>query len=289
MKFNKLSEKNRRWLKLQIILLSILVVIYILLLAINSTVYSKPMETAEATPIADGIHPPVVESSTSDLYTDRTSSYVELNLYRIGHTTAHVNVRQQPTTDSTIVYKYPAGICIEYKESNTEGWYQTRYEGDIVYIYSEYIEEGMVPYRSISISSEGFKSFMDYRAITSKSSVQYQIQNNYAYTGKHGIRQVNGRYCIALGTAVNEDLGTYVDLFLANGTVINCILVERKDDIDTMEDNLTSTYNGCVSEFITDRDYMDDTIKHIGDCSYMESAWQSPVVEIRVYEMTMWD
>lgn len=44
-----------------------------------------------------------------------------------------------------------------------------------------------------------FKSYMDYRTITSTTSDQYALQKQ-AYTDEFGLRKVGGFYCIALGT-----------------------------------------------------------------------------------------
>ena len=72
--------------------------------------------------------------------------------------------------------------------------------------------------------NKGFKSYMDYRAITSRSSKQFQLQNLYANTNDCGIRVVNDRYCIAVGTHFNAEIGQYLDLILENGVIIPCVL-----------------------------------------------------------------
>ena len=97
----------------------------------------------------------------------------------------------------------------------------------------ESVEEVM-DYTIIDVpANSGFKSYMPYTAITSKNSNQYKLQHTEAYTGEHGIRQVDGRYCIALGSYFGKEIGTYYDLVLENGTVIPCILADRKADIHT--------------------------------------------------------
>lgn len=51
-------------------------------------------------------------------------------------------------------------------------------------------------------SYHGQKTYMDYRKITSTGTYEYKLQNTVAYTNDDdGIRMINGRYCIAIGTA----------------------------------------------------------------------------------------
>lgn len=132
--------------------------------------------------------------------------------------------------------------------------------------------------------TSGFKSYMDYRTITSQSSSQYTLQRDYAYTGDYGIMMVDGRYCIALGSYFTSDIGQYVDLILENGTVIPCILADQKADIHTDENNMVTVYSGCLTEFVINTDYLDDVIKIYGDISYVDNTWDSPVKEIKVYD-----
>lgn len=138
-------------------------------------------------------------------------------------------------------------------------------------------------------NNKGFKSFMSYKAITDLSSKQYKIQKEYAYTGEFGIRQVNERFCVAIGTAFDMEIGTYFDLVLENGEIIPCVLSDVKDNRHTLSDNITTASNGCVSEFIVNVSKLKKDIKMHGDISYAENDWNSPVVEIRVYEKNILD
>ena len=130
----------------------------------------------------------------------------------------------------------------------------------------------------------GFKSFMDFRTITDSTSKQYEIQTVYAYTGDYGIRMVNDRYCIALGTYFNAEVGQCIDLVLKNDVVIPCILAEIKADEHTDSNNIITLHNGCATEFVVDSDMLLDDVKIIGDISYSDSNWGSPVVEVIVHD-----
>ena len=151
-------------------------------------------------------------------------------------------------------------------------------------------ESNYVGYVSYEVSqNKGFKSFMSYKSITSKISKQYKLQEDYAYTGDYGIRQVNDRYCVAIGTAFNLEVGTYFDLVLENGTIIQCVLGDVKAEEHTLNDNITTASNGCVSEFIVDLELLDSNIKYHGDISKANEYWSSPVVEIRAYETNIFE
>lgn len=148
---------------------------------------------------------------------------------------------------------------------------------DTTYTEPEYTSYD-APYTS------GFKSYMDYRTITSEVSPQYELQNEYAYTGNYGIRMVNDRYCIALGSYFTSNIGQYVDLVLENGAIIPCILADQKDDEHTDDTNAITMHNGCVSEFVVDTDSLISDAKTYGDISYCDAAWDARVVEVRVYD-----
>lgn len=136
-------------------------------------------------------------------------------------------------------------------------------------------------YVSIKIKSHGFKSYTKYTAITRKTSKQYKIQRDYAYTGEYGIRQVDGRFCVAVGTGVTKSMGQYIDVILENGTVIPCIVCDQKADEHTRADKITTAHNRCVCEF-----YLGEVLPRIKECGDVSKAcpeWQSPVCEFRVY------
>ena len=124
---------------------------------------------------------------------------------------------------------------------------------------------------------------MPYTTITSKSSQQYKLQK-IAYTGTYGIRQYDNRYCVAIGTAFNADVGTYFDLILANGTVITCVVADIKADRHTDSNNMITVANGCLTEFIVDSSALNRNAKRMGDISYCNEDWNSRVEKIRVYD-----
>lgn len=137
--------------------------------------------------------------------------------------------------------------------------------------------------------NSGFKSFMDYRAITNTDSKQYKLQQYYAETGEYGIRMVDSRYIVAIGTYFTSDVGQYFDIILENGIVIPCILGDQKADVDTDSDNIITKHNGCMSEFIVDSDALNEDVKFHGDMSYCSKDWDSQIKTIKVYNRNIFE
>ena len=200
-----------------------------------------------------------------------------------GWSTAIVNIRKKPTTNSDIYDVLEYNEKIEY-QLYSDNWVRINYNGTSAYVAKRYISNKENTYKEYSVpKNSGFKSYMSYEAITNKASKQYRLQNNYAYTGNNGIRMVHDRHCIALGTYFNAPIGTYVDLILDNGTTISCIVAEIKSDQHTNEDNIVTLHNGCVAEFLVDTNVLNKDAKRTGDVSSCKQDWDSPVKKVKVY------
>lgn len=213
----------------------------------------------------------------------KNSDEVENNI-QVGYTTTRVNVRLNPCVSDNIIDVYERNTRIEYEKYNEE-WVKIYIGQEFAFININYISEEMIVYNDYSLpSNSGFKSYMPYKAITSESSPQYRLQLD-AYTNEEtGIRMINGRYCVALGSYFNCGIGQEFDLLLENGVVIPCIMGDEKADKDTDSNNLFTKDNGCATEFIVDSKILPQQIKNYGDISYAYEGWDSPVSTIRVYE-----
>ena len=139
---------------------------------------------------------------------------------------------------------------------------------------------------------EGFKSWMSYKAITNKSSKQYKLQQ-IASTGYAGIRTVNNRYCVAIGTAFDASIGTYIDLILEDGFVIPCIVADIKSPKHTDANNVF-TITGktkktiCCTEFVIDPDKLNLDAMESGNISDCNELWTECVRAIVVYDKNVW-
>lgn len=203
--------------------------------------------------------------------------------YLTGWTKTSVNVRKKPSVNSDILDTYSFNEKIRYYKFN-EKWAKIKYKDTVAYMCLDYISSHKANYRLYEVpSTSGFKSYMSYKCITSTGSEQYKLQKQRAYTGKYGIRQVDGRFCVALGSYFTSKIGTLFDLVLENGTVIPCILSDQKADEDTDSQNIVTAHNGCMSEFIVS-DSLKKSAKQQGDISYCNKKWNSPVKYVKVYK-----
>ena len=260
--------------------------LFFLAIVYSSTFYSSPVMGEDyyiQTDVA-------VQEETTNLIAgimkvmmEYTNEPIVNNEEYIGYLTSNINVRSEPSTDSEILEVYPFNQKIQYQKYNDE-WVEIQYKSGIAYICSEYISDEQLDYiEYIAPITSGFKSYMPYTAITSKSSPQYKLQQ-IAYTGTYGIRQYDNRYCVAIGTAFNADVGTYFDLILTNGTIIPCIVADIKADEHTDSNNMITIANGCLTEFIVDSSALNKNAKSMGDISYCNEDWNSRVEKIRVYD-----
>lgn len=222
---------------------------------------------------------PMPEVSVNKVVTNAQEVYLK------GWTTTGVNIRKNPNLDATILTTYNVNTQISYTEYD-EKWVKIEYGEDVAYVAKTYVSDNKVTIEKNSIvktdhplpQRKDFKSYMGYKAITNKSSKQYQLQQ-IAYTGDHGIRKIGDRYCVAIGSHWGVDMGENFDLILANGTVIPCVKADAKADKDTDSSNIY-TANGCCSEFIVDTGALDSAAKTSGNVSSVDPNWNSPVVTI---------
>lgn len=218
-----------------------------------------------------------------NLYAGVSKLLGELNNYdyKKGYVTSNVNVRNTATiNDVNIINVLDFASEVSYAPYDDK-WVAIKHKNSVAYVYSEYIAEEIdFVYHDTPVNT--LKSFMSYKAITAKSSDQYRLQQ-VAYTGNYGIRQVNGRYCIAVGSAYTTEIGTYIDVILENGIIIPCILADCKDDKDTDSSNRI-THDGSLVEFITEVPNLSKTVKYTGDISVACEDWESMIVGLKIYD-----
>lgn len=195
----------------------------------------------------------------------------------------NAKVKEKPNKKSKTLDIYKINKKIKYTSYNDK-WVKIKYKDSYGYIKKKKISNKKIKYTEYNLpNSSGFKSYMGYNFITNTSSPQYKLQKNYTYTGKYGIRQINNRYCVALGSYFDISIGQHFDIILKNNTRIPCILGDEKDDSDTDQNHLFTTANGCCTEFIVDLNYLKSSIKKNGNTSYANKRWKSPVKKIIVY------
>ena len=291
-------SKSMKKLSMRTFMVTTLVVF--MLMSKKSDVYSKEIDSKRS--LYSGISKATYEILCDEFSKELSTEYNKISYtmmsrqYLDGWTTTRVNVRKEPSIDSEVLYVEPFNNHISYIVYNDE-WIEIVYsytndQGLNIeipaYINSKYISNSECSYTEYNVpDNKGFKSYMSYRAISSVSSPQYKLQSNYAYTGNYGIRQIDSRYCVAIGTAFNASVGTYVDLILNNGSVIPCVVSDIKANKDTDSNNIITVHNGCVSEFLVETTSLPSSVTTHGDISYCQSDWNSKVVKIRVYNKSV--
>ena len=207
--------------------------------------------------------------------------------YYNGYVITSVNVRDMPTTNSNVIGMLLFNEMITYSLYN-DNWIEIEYNGSKAYVCNDYISDNFCDYNSYTNFPNIYKkTYMSYTSITSKSSKQYELKQ-YTYSGNYGIRMIDNRYCIAMGTGFNVEIGDYVDLILANGTIIQCIIGDIKADKHTDSSNMITMNSKCMSEFIITSkssipSIVGDSEYGSGDISDCCEEWKSCIHEIRVY------
>ena len=143
------------------------------------------------------------------------------------------------------------------------------------------IEETVVATYNVPLGS-GKKTYMDYRCLKGNNP-QTRLQS-ISTTDSTGIRVTNGRYCVAVGSYFNINIGQYFALILQNGTVIKCVKADAKADNHTDSSGIYTVNSGCMSEFIVQTSALNSSAKRMGDISYTFKEWDSPVVKVVVYK-----
>lgn len=216
---------------------------------------------------------------------EEVEEIISYSFDKIGYSTGNVRIRSTATTevDSNIIGMIYFNESISYDKYNKD-WYvieSSETKTGYAYVSSKYFSDSPASYESKYISGDRRKSFMSYRAITSTGSKQYKLQLS-AYTGNYGVRMYKGRYMIAVGSGISRTIGQFVDVVLENGTVIPCVLGDAKQDRHT-NSNHTIGLDGGAVEFIVDTGSISRAVSSSGDMSDACDAWNSDVVEIRVY------
>lgn len=208
--------------------------------------------------------------------TKNSQSYVG---YVIGD---YVNIRKEPNNKGEILGELFFNETVTVYETS-EKYTKVKYKNGYGYISTDYITNIKPGYKTFEVPYASMKTWMSYKAITSKESKQYKLQQ-IAYTGNYGIRMVNNRYCVALGSYFGCEIGQYFDLILENGEVLPCVMGDVKADIHTDSNNIITCASDCLSEFIVDPSVLNKDAKRDGNISSCTEDWNSHVVEIIVYE-----
>lgn len=223
---------------------------------------------------------PSIEENTIEISEMESVNLTEKQYITVW-TNCRANIRPEPSTKSDVITTLHYATEIQVYKYNEE-WLEVSYMDVSGYIFAELVTETKPTYIEYNTPYNPIKTFMSYKNITSKVSNQYKLQQ-IACAGNYGIRQVNGRYCIAVGSAYTTQIGTYIDLVLENGEIIPCILADCKADIHTDPLNILGL-DGSLAEFVVDKNQLSNTVKYTGDISTACDEWKSTITKIKIYE-----
>lgn len=138
-----------------------------------------------------------------------------------------------------------------------------------------------------------FKTYMDYRKITDKSSAQYMLQME-SYTDNMGLRKYEDHYIVAMGTYYSDNVGDTFKITLDNEKSFNVIIGDIKANCHTdsknmyspVYDNNDNLISANVIEFIVDTKELDRSVKKLGTVSAYDN-FKGNIVKIErtdIYE-----
>lgn len=131
-----------------------------------------------------------------------------------------------------------------------------------------------------------FKSYMDFRTITDKSSKQYEFQKE-CKTDQNGLRRWNyedeSYYSVAMGSFYGTEIGTRFRITLSDEDkkrTIYVVLADCKDDDHTDDSNRFIEKNGNIIEFLVSQRDLPTLSRKMGDVSYADDNLKGKVVKI---------
>lgn len=135
----------------------------------------------------------------------------------------------------------------------------------------------MPTYTSLNVPSinSSFKTYMDYRTITDKTSPQYNFIQTWGWCDENGFMRATGErdlgitddyYMIALGSYYGTEIGTKYKITTDMGNVFYGVLCDQKDNVHTNSTHQYS-YNNDVVEVIVDTRYLRSDVKRMGSAN----------------------
>lgn len=97
-------------------------------------------------------------------------------------------------------------------------------------------------------------TYMAWQMITAKDSLQYKLKDQAGMNfDEEGFGRINGRYVIACTTTFGQ-AGDYIDFYQEDGTVIQCIIGDIKNQNDAGCNEWGHNNGTCIIEFVVDKD-----------------------------------
>ena len=157
--------------------------------------------------------------------------------------------------------------------------YDIAFESKIIKMNEEKEVASRGETRSIPNRDTSMKTYMSYKAITAKNTVQWQLQQrDDVYTDSEGFRRIGDDFMVAVGSYYGQ-VGDKLHITLDNGE-FTAVIADQKKNIHTDSENKYHISDGSVLEFLIG-DGLLPIIKKMGDCSYSsENNFRGNVISI---------
>lgn len=117
---------------------------------------------------------------------------------------------------------------------------------------------------AVAKKASTFKSWMPYTAITNQFSAAYKLQKK-ACTDKNGLRKIGDDYCVAMGTYYSSTVGDRFKITMSTGATFTVIISDIKSNRHTDSSHKYTASNGCMMEFLVDKQKLNPTVKQSGN------------------------
>ena len=134
-----------------------------------------------------------------------------------------------------------------------------------------FVEIEQIVYNELELPEEAdgkFKTYMDYRRITDKTSKQWELQQR-AWTEERGFRKISEHFLVAVGTFYADEVGKELLIEFEDEQQIKAIVGDIKQDKHTDPTNRYVPVNGNIVEFIVDVEKLDPEVIRRGDVSLL--------------------
>ena len=136
----------------------------------------------------------------------------------------------------------------------------------------------IVKYTSLGVPNinSSFKTWMNYKAVTNKSSPQYKFIRQYGWSDNEGFMRCSGErdlgieqdyYLIALGSYYGTTIGTKYRITLDTGNVFYGVLADCKSNSHTNSTNQYVLKNKNIVEFLVDKSKLNKDVKKMGSAN----------------------
>ena len=126
------------------------------------------------------------------------------------------------------------------------------YKATATFGTGETIEAGTVIEVPAGLGSS--HTYMDWQKITDTTSLQYKLREQAGMNfDSEGFGKINGRYVIACTTTFGQ-AGDYIDFYQEDGTIIQCIIGDIKNQEDAGCNEWGHNNGTCIVEFVVDRE-----------------------------------